>query len=125
LIIYAVDGDFYVLKQYEEWLKEDGPGDEIKLFTNAAKTWEACQNKMPDILLIESSAHGSLPLIGKIQKENPCTKIILVRVDSKVTPEFVNLQVADILLKPITQEILQKAIFSIRHPLMAKWARKN
>jgi len=115
LTIYAVDSDFYVLKEYEKKLEKMCRNGTVKLFTNNLKIWQACQSKTPDLVFVEDDCCGCRPFIEKLHSKSPNTKIVLAIKSNVLDPKMINYNLSGVISKPLNDEQIKKHIGDVKN----------
>jgi len=125
LLIYALDTDFYVLREIESDLKIINPQIKTVLFTNTVSLWGAYEKETPDTVIAELEAFGCMTLIEKIKEKNPGQFVVLIAGGGAIPPEVINLQIRHIIRKPITEEKLREQLFGAGRAIAKKGLLKN
>jgi len=117
--IYAIDRDFYALKQYEAALNNQK--HQLQCFTTVFQLKEAIETEPPDVAIVESELHNLEELVGHIHRASTATKIILAGNGSALPLSQLNLRPDGFLEKPVTQQSINKILFHFAHPLLGRW----
>jgi len=115
LNIYAMDRDYYTLRQYDELLTD--MGHSVRCFSNPGMLRETLAAAPPELVIIESDLPSLSSLVTESRMKAPGLDFVFASGGGELTPTQLNLQPAGRIQKPITGEKLGELMQLFKSPL--------
>ena len=122
--VIVVDDENLILQTEMAMIRKLLPEAEVESFSHAEYATEYAKSHPVDIAFLDINleAHSGIELAKKLQELHPKLNIIFCTGYSEYSLEALELYCSAYLMKPLTEEKLQKALSKLRYPVQDKAA---
>lgn len=120
--VIVVDDEQIILQTEAHMIKNTLSNADVQMFSYMDDALDFAKNKRVDIAFLDINLEvdSGIDLAKKLQKLNPEINIIFCTGYSEYSLEALDLYCSAYLMKPLTEEKLQKALGKLRYPVLDK-----